>query len=497
MYQLWHTPRATWQNCTNNPVINFSNFRYFPGENLLCDCDFMWFVYFSYAKPFETQGGKCAKNNKTVSELEPRDFDCIDNVLPVKNCNASQSVVLHCEYNYLTTYLIRWIHSRNGKFIRELNKDFVDENTNTLHFSFCNHDDSGEYTCMLSTDYSLLPSINRSVQLLVNGPPVVLNQHTENKGGDLILSVMFFSIPYDFIIQWLQGPDNLNEDPQYTIAINNMTVGLNQYNVNVTTDGFISNLTIHNFKRRPSDVYSCQISNVYGVVVEQFVLGPATLELERRTYCDTSNSIELNCTLQLVGATPVSWIHSNAGETIRSLEGKHINNSNILTFPFCNGQDTGDYTCRWKTDIIGQTIMEKSTTLSKKGGKLPHNFLSEISKLDVNIDPSEIVAAHRIPGKPGIPRPILVKFLRMESKIALLRNRKLINEKLEVRISDDVTRLNQGLLNRLYLHEDVTSAWYFNRHIYGTDNNGERHRFDIYDNIRQKLKSKNKFVMTV
>ncbi|VDI48271.1 Hypothetical predicted protein [Mytilus galloprovincialis] len=114
----------------------------------------------------------------------------------------------------------------------------------------------------------------------------------------------------------------------------------------------------------------------------------------------------------------------------------------------------------------------------KKGGELPHNFLNEIGKLDVKIDPSEIVAAHRIPGKPGKPRPILVKFLRMESKIALLRNRKLINEKLEVRISDDVTRLNQGLLNRLYLHEDVTSAWYFNGHIYGTDNNGERHRFE-------------------
>ncbi|CAC5397337.1 unnamed protein product [Mytilus coruscus] len=125
----------------------------------------------------------------------------------------------------------------------------------------------------------------------------------------------------------------------------------------------------------------------------------------------------------------------------------------------------------------------------KKGERLPHNFFHEISKLDVKIEPSEIVAAHRIPGKHGKPRPILVKFLRMESKITLLRDRKLINEKFEVRISDDVTKLNQGLLNRLYLHEDVTSAWYFNRHIYGTDNKGERHRFDIYDNIRQKLNS--------
>ncbi|CAC5417026.1 TTN [Mytilus coruscus] len=159
----------------------------------------------------------------------------------------------------------------------------------------------------------------------------------------------------------------LNGDPQFTIAVNNITVGLKQYNVDVMTGGFISNLTIHNFKRRPSDVYNCQISNSYGVVVEQIILGPASLELERRTYCDTSCSIELKCTLKLVGATPIPWIHSNAGETIRSLQGRHVNTSNILIIPFCNSQDTGDYTCRWKTDILGKTIMEMSTTLSVSG----------------------------------------------------------------------------------------------------------------------------------
>ncbi|CAC5418868.1 unnamed protein product [Mytilus coruscus] len=149
-------------------------------------------------------------------------------------------------------------------------------------------------------------------------------------------------------------------------------------------------------------------------------------------------------------------------------------------------------TGRRATDAMQLSNWNEQYSRKKRGGggrKLPHNFLNEISKLDVNIDLSEIVAAHRIPGKPGRPRPILVKFLRMESKIALFRNRKLINEKLEVQISDNITRLNQGLLNRLYLYEDVTSAWYFNGHIYGTDNIGERHRFDIFDNIRQKLKS--------
>ncbi|XP_076078669.1 titin-like isoform X1 [Mytilus galloprovincialis] len=372
---------ALGQNCVmkENRLITISDSIYINDENLMCDCDVMWFVYVRHDKPFRTQGGKCSKNNKTLSELVPRDFDCIDNVASIRSCNVSQSVDLPCEYNYLTTNLIRWIHSRNGKLIREMNRDFVDKDTNTLHFSFCDHDDSGKYTCMLETDYSLLPSINISVHLIVNGLPVVLNRHTEEKGDDLILSVMFYSIPYDFIIDWLQGLDNLNEDPQYSILVNNMTVKLKQYNVDVTTDGFISNLTIRNFKRRPSDVYSCRISNVYGEVVEQFILGPATLELERRTYCDTSNSIELNCTLQLVGATPVSWIHSIAGETIRSLQGRHVNTSNILTIPFCNSQDTGDYTCRWKTDILGQTIMEKSTTLSVSG---PPFFISQFTTVD-------------------------------------------------------------------------------------------------------------------
>ncbi|VDI13894.1 Hypothetical predicted protein, partial [Mytilus galloprovincialis] len=217
----------------------------------------MWFAYFRRNKAFETQhskdGGKCANNNKTVSDLVPGDFDCIDNISPVKSCNESKSIDLPCEYNYLTTNLIRWIHLRNGKLIREMNIDFVDRDTNTLHLPFCNHDDSGEYTCMLATDYSLLPNINRSVHLLVNGPPFVSNQHTEDNGDDLILSVMFYSIPKDFEIQWLLENNSLNGDPEYSITENSITVVLKQYNVDVTTDGFISNLSIHNFKRRPSD----------------------------------------------------------------------------------------------------------------------------------------------------------------------------------------------------------------------------------------------------
>ncbi|VDI06039.1 Hypothetical predicted protein [Mytilus galloprovincialis] len=152
-----------------NRLITFavSGGIYFISSSIQCNCDLMWLVHLRHDMPVQTDG-QCANFNKTVPELVPEDLHCIDQVSTVHICNVSQSVDLPCEYDYLTTNLIRWIHTRNGQFIRELNKDFIDEDTNTLHFSFCNYDDSGEYTCMLSTDYSLLPSINRSCHLNVN-----------------------------------------------------------------------------------------------------------------------------------------------------------------------------------------------------------------------------------------------------------------------------------------------------------------------------------------
>ena len=121
--------------------------------------------------------------------------------------------------------------------------------------------------------------------------------------------------------------------------------------------------------------------------------------------------------------------------------------------------------------------------------KLPVTLINQLKeKLNLNIDCSDIVAMHRIPGRPAASRPILIKFLRMESKIALLRRKKDISEVFNVKIGDDTTKQNQGLLNRLYLHEKITSAWFFNGHVFGTDEKGARHKFDIYDNINEKLR---------
>ncbi|KAH3887826.1 hypothetical protein DPMN_011848 [Dreissena polymorpha] len=48
---------------------------------------------------------------------------------------------------------------------------------------------------------------------------------------------------------------------------------------------------------------------------------------------------------------------------------------------------------------------------------------------------------------------------------------------------DDVTKPNQGLINRLHLHPDIESAWYFNGAVYEQTVAGERIKFDIYDNV--------------
>jgi hypothetical protein len=47
-----------------------------------------------------------------------------------------------------------------------------------------------------------------------------------------------------------------------------------------------------------------------------------------------------------------------------------------------------------------------------RGEKLPVSLINQLKeKLDINIDRSDIVAMHRIPGRPAAPRPILIKFV--------------------------------------------------------------------------------------
>ena len=48
---------------------------------------------------------------------------------------------------------------------------------------------------------------------------------------------------------------------------------------------------------------------------------------------------------------------------------------------------------------------------------------------------------------------------------------------------DDVTKLNTELINKVALHENIDSAWFFNGSVFGKTTEGKRHKFDIYNDI--------------
>ncbi|KAH3710034.1 hypothetical protein DPMN_069500 [Dreissena polymorpha] len=52
---------------------------------------------------------------------------------------------------------------------------------------------------------------------------------------------------------------------------------------------------------------------------------------------------------------------------------------------------------------------------------------------------------------------------------------------------DDVTKRNQGLISRLFLHPDIKNAWFFNGSVFGQTTSEERIKFDIFDNINNSI----------
>ncbi|KAH3784964.1 hypothetical protein DPMN_163037 [Dreissena polymorpha] len=53
----------------------------------------------------------------------------------------------------------------------------------------------------------------------------------------------------------------------------------------------------------------------------------------------------------------------------------------------------------------------------------------------------------------------------------------------DYKLVDDVTKANQGLINRLHLHPDLSSAWYFNGSVYAQTVADETIKFNVYDNV--------------
>lgn len=117
--------------------------------------------------------------------------------------------------------------------------------------------------------------------------------------------------------------------------------------------------------------------------------------------------------------------------------------------------------------------------------KIP-KVVKEVTK--INLDNRDIVAVHRIPGRQGQPRPVIVKFWSLDCKLPIIKKRKDFKQSKGIRLVEDVTKMNTELINKLFRHQEIDSAWYFNGFVYGKTKSGKRIKFDIYDDIDEKIR---------
>ncbi|XP_013396733.1 uncharacterized protein LOC106163628 [Lingula anatina] len=111
----------------------------------------------------------------------------------------------------------------------------------------------------------------------------------------------------------------------------------------------------------------------------------------------------------------------------------------------------------------------------------------------VRVTSEEIVAVHRIPGKRGQERPILLKVKNTDVKARIMKKRAVLRKSgKNMKLSDDVTKRNIELLHRLNESQLIEQAWYFNGSVYGKPKNtDDKIKFDIFDIIDEKIKKKN------
>lgn len=122
----------------------------------------------------------------------------------------------------------------------------------------------------------------------------------------------------------------------------------------------------------------------------------------------------------------------------------------------------------------------------KREENLRNDFINLVkSDLKVEIKPDDVLAIHRIPGKSGI-RPVIVKVRNTETKVKIMREKKKLGK--NIKFHDDITQKNLGLMTRLKESKLFENVWFYNSSVYAKQTEGNRMKFDIFDNIEERLR---------
>lgn len=131
------------------------------------------------------------------------------------------------------------------------------------------------------------------------------------------------------------------------------------------------------------------------------------------------------------------------------------------------------------------------TGLKLQEGESAMTAASKLIRTDLGVDLPEgsIVAAHPLPRRNKAsekPPSLIVRFAKRETRDEVISRRKQLKNTGRV-ITEDITVLNQLLLNRLYNHEALDSCWTWRGKIYGCTSDGTKIRFEPYDDINAKI----------
>ena len=111
------------------------------------------------------------------------------------------------------------------------------------------------------------------------------------------------------------------------------------------------------------------------------------------------------------------------------------------------------------------------------------------SKQGLTVEPSKIMAIHRIPGRVNCTKPVLVKLINNHEKTKIMK--KLSNFKNDGnRLVDDVTKLNAQLIEKLMERDDIEQAWFFNGSVFAKSKvTDKRYMVDLFDDVNKILKN--------
>ena len=127
--------------------------------------------------------------------------------------------------------------------------------------------------------------------------------------------------------------------------------------------------------------------------------------------------------------------------------------------------------------------------LPEKQGENLHEMFPQLikSELKEEITQDDIIGIHRIPGREGMIKPVIVKLRNNTVKRQIMRKKKELKNNL--RFYDDISHRNLGLMTRLRQSQKLNSVWFFNCSVYGQkEEGGKRIKFDLFDDIEERIK---------